>query len=224
MRLRSQPFCFNPRVREGRDGERAAVTLSAMFQSTRPRGTRRPCSSVLSFQYRFNPRVREGRDQLLIRLTTARRCFNPRVREGRDVALYVILYDLPRFNPRVREGRDRAGRKNCSTDCVSIHASARDATSVRPTVRSRYMFQSTRPRGTRRRHCSAHTTLPCFNPRVREGRDLHSTSLQKLIFCFNPRVREGRDLLRLIFRFPLPVSIHASARDATSPQRSAHLS
>ena len=57
----------------------------------------------------------------------------------------------------------------------------------------------------------------CFNPRVREGRDLQQETGKQRISCFNPRVREGRDASvesGLLFR---TVSIHASVKDATSP-------
>ena len=59
------------------------------------------------------------------------------------------------------------------------------------------MFQSTRPRGTRHLTALSDTDKSCFNPRVREGRDQLPPAL------------EG---LRL-------VSIHASARDATSQMK-----
>ena len=76
------------------------------------------------------------------------------------------------------------------------------------------MFQSTRPRGTRRGgktllladivsiHASArdatHTHAITigrtgFNPRVRAGRDMASQSCSRSRRCFNPRVRAGRD-------------------------------
>ena len=59
------------------------------------------------------------------------------------------------------------------------------------------MFQSTRPRGTRR--SSAEGGKPSAG--------------------FNPRVREGRDHLDAAYCFSKEVSIHASARDATSSTR-----
>ena len=79
-----------------------------------------------------------------------------------------------------------------------------------------------------------------FNPRVREGRDLHCpTTTSRLLSVsihasvkdatrglaltmpnensFNPRVREGRDFDGLTGQeFALNVSIHASVKDATS--------
>ena len=76
---------------------------------------------------------------------------------------------------------------------VSIHASARDATTSYEFWQTMAMFQSTRPRGTRLKKGLEYSYGHCFNPRVRAGRD------QK---------RPGNHRV-------LPVSIHASARDAT---------
>ena len=78
-------------------------------------------------------------------------------------------------------------------------------------------FQSTRPRGARRRldsRCQrragfnpraregrdpfrSNATCPraCFNPRAREGRDPACSSPGSFTFCFNPRAREGRDIV-----------------------------
>ena len=55
------------------------------------------------------------------------------------------------------------------------------------------MFQSTRPRGARPRTLRARAELWCFNPRAREGRDIHPESHERLSSRFNPRAREGRD-------------------------------
>ena len=58
---------------------------------------------------------------------------------------------MPRFNPRVRAGRDITITKTHLRIFVSIHASARDATAIVDAVnRLLVLFQSTRPRGTRR--------------------------------------------------------------------------
>ena len=55
----------------------------------------------------------------------------------------------------------------------------------------------------------------CFNPRVREGRDLHLTRFHTSSSRFNPRVREGRDAAKMKALMLPPVSIHASVKDAT---------
>ena len=59
------PSSFNPRAREGRDLDFAALNRASLR--------------------RFNPRAREGRDLDFAALNRASlRRFNPRAREGRD--------------------------------------------------------------------------------------------------------------------------------------------
>ena len=58
-------------------------------------------------------------------------------------------------------------------------------------------FQSTRPRGARRRHGVVFWGRVCFNPRARVGRDPYRPGLPHLQMGFNPRARVGRDLLIL---------------------------
>ena len=78
---------------------------------------------------------------------------------------------------------------------VSIHASARDAT-----THNRLVLGSN----------------PSFNPRVRAGRDHFNTEGVRFDECFNPRVRAGRDeQVSNRASDAWDVSIHASARDAT---------
>jgi len=56
-------------------------------------------------------------------------------------------------------------------------------------------FQSTRPRGARRRRIPSDRHYPrSFNPRAREGRDQAEVGPGYPAICFNPRAREGRDL------------------------------
>ena len=88
-----------------RSGRCSASTKK--FQSTRPRGTRRGAGRRGGRQARFNPRVREGRD-----------------RQGLRRLPFLRLFQSTR--PRgTRPGgiKDAHGGR-----CVSIHASARDAT------------------------------------------------------------------------------------------------
>ena len=54
---------------------------------------------------------------------------------------------------------------------VSIHAPAWGATFIDLKLKSKYMFQSTRPRGARRCLIVVSFQLSCFNPRARVGRD-----------------------------------------------------
>jgi len=103
-------------------------------------------------------------------------------------------------------------------------------------------FQPTPPRGRRRcQHCPAGAARRCFNPRLRAGGDRHQASCRPRCRCFNPRLRAGGDglqkaeaLLAGCFnprlraggdglagrrrRIGIPVSTHASAREATRRQ------
>ena len=80
------------------------------------------------------------------------------------------------------------------TYIISIHASAREATHLPCSGVHLVSFQSTPPRGRR------HVFL-----QVRPGRSY-----------FNPRLREGGDPKRYLSHIFFPISIHASAREATA--------
>ena len=106
-------------------------------------------------------------------------------------------------------------------------------------------FQSTRPRGARRKKpARGRTEDGRFNPRAREGRDttdptkraelqvsIHAPargatrqdfSAASLSRCFNPRAREGRDSRNPSITLQSDVSIHAPARGATLTPYNAH--
>ena len=256
----SSPFCFNPRVREGRDA--AGI----------PQGKKFLC---------FNPRVREGRDRVVTHYCLFLRFQSTRPRGTRlpSSSLHIVTMGFQSTRPRGTRRRHlsqhrrppvsiHASARDATADgvgqvelnLVSIHASARDATMTSFRSASVSVFQSTRPRGTRlaqdahvfqpvhvsihasardatRSGCSCLSACSCFNPRVREGRDPAENRQGLHGGCFNPRVREGRDFrplrrttLRLSFNPRVRegrdshghavsaygnVSIHASARDAT---------
>ena len=124
-----------------------------MFQSTRPRGARRPPLRDCGGCGRFNPRARGGRDG-----SPAGQCrilwrFNPRARGGRDQITAVEFFQAmvsihapaggatiqPRaldksrsFNPRARGGRDVSCLFSWDKPrSVSIHAPAGGATELR---------------------------------------------------------------------------------------------
>ena len=82
---------------------------------------------------------------------------------------------------------------------------------------SEIQFQSTRPRGTRPLRRAATRLSGCFNPRVREGRDPASLRLLPVAVFQSTRPRGTRPGL-ISFARLAAVSIHASARDATSSQ------
>ena len=107
-----------------------------------------------------------------------------------------------RFNPRAREGRDA---------CARMAFQQRDG------------FQSTRPRGARRRVAAQLAALrDGFNPRAREGRDIHSSvgSLARMARFQSTRPRGARPVNGSAICGGNRVSIHAPARGATSTRRS----
>ena len=120
---------------------------------------------------------------------------------------------------------------------VSIHASARDATSIGKAWKAAEKFQSTRPRGTRRAtdneairkisvsiHASARDATQDASAFIKgQCVSIHASARDATqVFRhvsptdgFNPRVREGRDTRGDESALGGSVSIHASARDAT---------
>ena len=195
--------CFNPRPARGATRCARASDRQMLFQSTPPRGGR----------------LGSRRSQ--------RACTR-------------------RFNPRPRARGDRARPYGRATDQVSIHAPARGATSVarrqlaamlrcfnpRPRARgddsgsttlSRLReFQSTPPRGgRRRRRIGRMERLREFQSTPpRGGRPTLTHAAQGAAQCFNPRPRARGDVAaRLDARPASTVSIHAPARGATACAR-----
>ena len=123
------------------------------------------------------------------------RNFNPRLREGGDSNRSDQQVSNRNFNPRLREGGDVNGKQiQMKSTTISIHASAREATESGNRADHKGEFQSTPPRGRRR------------------ARSVHFTPLQSFQST-PPRGRRLRLKPRLIDR---PISIHASAREATN--------
>ena len=106
----------------------------------------------------------------------------------------LFLNNLYDFNPRLREGGDVSEAQGCRRIQISIHASAREATTrtaymwgdtsyFNPRLReggdlqphhykpSHHIFQSTPPRGRRQRRICLRLYRSNFNPRLREGGD-----------------------------------------------------
>ena len=94
----------------------------------------------------FNPRLREGGDHSfpLYLLWMGFQSTPPRRRRP---CFWVRCQYLPHFNPRLREGGDV---KNCNANigilCISIHASAKEATLCILCGIIFFQFQSTPPR------------------------------------------------------------------------------
>ncbi len=98
--------------------------------------------------------------------------FNPRLREGGDSFLTPDRSIYCRFNPRLREGGDHNIRATPMFSLVSIHASAREATSVRRfKVNALVVSIHASAREATGEIQFAHLAKECFNPRLREGGD-----------------------------------------------------
>ena len=154
-----------------------------MFQSTRPRGTRPSADAdAAGFDVSIHASARDATRHM----TTRRRAggFNPRVRAGRDRGLSATSTACSCFNPRVRAGRD------------DPNAGA---------VGRIFLFQSTRPRGTRQAKPAAGFSAACFSPRVRAGRDYSPASLQADLLFQSTRPRGTRPhddvVSRSLFQF-----------------------
>ena len=187
------------------------------FQSTLPRGERpRPLPAGSRHGSRFNPRSRVGSDcsVMLQRLVREVSIHAPAWGATRVAAAGGA--DGCRFNPRSRVGSDSESEaRQCPAAVsihapawgatpkhpgphrrrnVSIHAPAWGATQVQPLNQFLRVFQSTLPRGERRR-----TTPRCS--------ELHQG--------FNPRSRVGSDTPLAGVSSWVEVSIHAPAWGAT---------
>ena len=120
------------------------------------------------------------------------------------------------FNPRAHEGHDH-GSEQGSPDCnISIHVPTRGTTRVLKVVLPLVQFQSTCPRGARRRR--RHQTLPLqpFQSTCPRGARLLFSLSFLLFFHFNPRAHEGHDKINNYLRSRKPrISIHVPTRGTT---------
>ena len=164
---------FNPRPRVG--GDSASTD-------------RRPSAAC------FNPRPRVGGDRAITDRPTSPGCFNPRPRVGGDPRARVGCHGPIGFNPRPRVGGDAHSLLRSSMPMVSIHAPAWGATSRVDAHSRATRFQSTPPRGGRRRS-------------MRRSR--------RSTVRFNPRPRVGGDAGSAAWPASMTVSIHAPAWGAT---------
>ena len=140
---------FNSRVREGRD-KLSSCEIVAEGVSTHASARDATCA-LLDRCYGKPFQLTRPRGTRLINISAAltARCFNSRVREGRDIWL---KFALQFFSVSTHaSARDATYNSNTTLNklTVSTHASARDATCTTVRQWSMYLFQLTRPRGTR---------------------------------------------------------------------------
>ena len=229
---------FNPRAHVGRDfcKERAknsgSVSIHAPtwdatsraidadshrgFQSTRPRGTRR-CWLLLYFhRFCFNPRAHVGRDMQERAVVLAGVFQSTRPRGTRHVCCQCLWHGKS-FNPRAHVGRDAPSPHICTTP-KSFNPRAHVGRDKRmpKSSGSEQMFQSTRPRGTRRIKGSEIVKEPSFNPRAHVGRDRALVLIINVNRLFqSTRPRGTRRLMPCLSNIAMAVSIHAPTWDAT---------
>jgi len=113
---------------------------------------------------------------------------------GATAQSFATLAVLGRFNPRAHAGRDIGGCEGDDGLAVSIHAPTRGATFDKSTMSCAVVFQSTRPRGARRRKCVRRLLWEEFQ---------------------STRPRGARRPMGGVAHHPLDVSIHAPTRGAT---------
>ena len=194
-----------------------SVPTSYLFQSTHPRGVRRPTATRPSGLLCFNPRTHEGCDFFYLIDYLQSDSFNPRTHEGCDQAASKAWWGVPRFNPRTHEGCDVAEAPEPTELDVSIHAPTRGATHATQVNYNNEVVSIHAP--TRGATLLLHLYLSddcCFNPRTHEGCDLQRIHKQSHSLSFNPRTHEGCDLpFSILMLLPPCVSIHAPTRGAT---------
>ena len=166
---------------------------SHAFQSTRPRGARRPSRKLRHPRPLFQ---------------------STRPRGARRICLAKI-HHLTSFNPRAHAGRDSRTSVSTFRALVSIHAPTRGATYNEWFRDENLQFQSTRPRGARLSRARSRRCIEGFNPRAHAGRDSIWIYLGWLFWRFNPRAHAGRDTGHTATRQAYRVSIHAPTRGAT---------
>ena len=157
-----------------------------------------PCNQ-LDPSYCFNPRTRVGCDGNRCAVARPSRCFNPRTRVGCDTCAAVSVGWLAGFNPRTRVGCDQP-RLTSSTIRRSFNPRTRVGCD-NPFVRDksgRLMFQSTHPRGVRRRDmrfiiCESNVSIhaPAW------GATSLTIDNRIVLNGFNPRTRVGCDMIPL---------------------------
>ena len=169
-----------------------------LFQSTPPHGRRRVIFTIaLLHLIKFQSTPPHGRRPL----TTAKQS------TATMVSIHASAREATRrrgygrrrrgrFNPRLRTGGDARYLPYLAPSCVSIHASAREAT----------IWPANLP-----------MNLFCFNPRLRTGGDVPWLTARPVPSKFQSTPPHGRRRPEAWRSLPgWPVSIHASAREATA--------
>ena len=95
-------------------------------------------------------------------------CFNPRLREEATWCVHNLPLTVISFNPRLREEATYGGGELLQKIEVSIHASVKRRREWFENIKDTLVFQSTPPWRGDFAHFSILSSVPCFNPRLRE--------------------------------------------------------
>ena len=216
------------------------VDVNLIFQSTLPRGERRPDPDFIFRN--FNPRSHEGSDLFQLLTSQGLLYFNPRSHEGSDIDEAQLL-----FNSRISIHAPTRGATCLCLDKyrlihISIHAPTRGATTgsgnlfgdsiisihaptrgATPMLQLRYSRKPISIHAPTRGATSAVLLLPVatsnFNPRSHEGSDLRqsASTCQKSFQSTLPRgERQAADSIQARKGI---ISIHAPTRGATKQYR-----
>src|SRR4051812_20433183 len=186
----------------------------------------------------FNPRLRAGGDGADLSKALPTAGFNPRLRAGGDAfrapsglmptfqstpprgrrlpLRYHPVYDFL-FQSTPPRGR-RPSPVRCSMACRRFNPRLRAGGDHVPRAKGDRgsMFQSTPPRGRRQEIAKEGVEVPEFQSTPPRGRRLDVPPGVEAVIGFNPRLRAGGDSCCLDSTASDDVSIHASAREATT--------
>ena len=222
-----------------------------MFQSTHPRGVRRPqdgvgpaagalvsihapawgatfwgCKKPRCIPWFQSTHSRGVRLRVLVRAYSIQPFQSTHPRGVRQECVIPYISPIDGFNPRTRVGCDSMASYRPSMIFLFQSTHPRGVRPMRQATSDKEdaMFQSTHPRGVRRTRRRRQSRLSqCFNPRTRVGCDPPLSRKRLRCLCsFNPRTRVGCDDLVLVDVEQFHfVSIHAPAWGATPAQPAA---
>ena len=166
----------------------------------------------------FNPRLREGGDCLRLLFLNQHLLFQSTPPRGRRHSIITSIFPVRYFNPRLREGGDNAVSASiCAACCISIHASAREATVIWRYCNGDPEFQSTPPRGRRRQPVSP--SYGCqyisIHASAREATKSTPSGISYSAISIHASAREATGHVYHVKMGVCGISIHASAREAT---------
>ena len=166
-----------------------------MFQSTLPRGERRPLVLLTYAFKKFQSTLPRGERRLWARTQNCVLRFNPRSHAGSDIRLAAHDRQHRRFNPRSHAGSDSicTGRQGIT---FSFNPRSHAGSDVRRAAAPARMvpFQSTLPRGERRAPLwQVHMLCDVSIHAPTRGATWGCRMARRRSSCFNPRSHAGSD-------------------------------